>query len=219
MKIEFKAVILDMDGLLLDTEPVYKQAWQYGGKQLGYQLSDQLCDEFSGNSLTAIRQRLFDILGSQFDFERFLTISSDYWYDLIAQHGVQPMPGAQRLLEGLQSHQIDYALATNSPSHIARHCLNHAGLESQFPIRATSDQVKQTKPAPDLYALAMKKLDIPAKQCLCVEDSIPGVQSAHCAGGQTAMISHSKNHQAASHMLDYQFHSLHELVDYFLCLS
>lgn len=219
MNIDFKAVILDMDGLLLDTEPVYKLAWQYGGTQLGYQLSDQLCDEFSGNSLAAIRQRLSDSFGSQFDFERFLTISSDYWYDLIAQQGVQPMPGAERLLELLQSRQIDYALATNSPSHIAKHCLSHAGLESQFPVRATSDQVKQTKPAPDLYALAMQKLETPARDCLCVEDSIPGVQSAHRAGGQTAMISHPQNHRAASHMLDYQFNSLHELVDYFLCIN
>ncbi len=213
MKINFSAMILDMDGLLLDTEPVYKKAWQFGGNTLGFELSDQLCDEFSGNSLHAIERRLIQQFGSQFDFGRFMKISSDHWYERIETHGVRPMPGAERLLRALQNNQISYALATNSPAHIAEHCLQHAGLEQHFIIRATSDEVTQTKPAPDIYHLAMKKLKHPAHQCLCVEDSLPGLQSAHQAGGITAMVSTQTILERSSAFADYQFSSLHDLVD------
>jgi len=212
-KRSFSAIILDMDGLVLDTEPVYQQAWQYGGKQLGYELTDQLCETFSGNSLQAIRQALQQQFGAAFDFERFLQISSQHWYELITNQGVQPMPGALQLLETLQNRQISYALATNSPAHIAEHCLRHAGIETQFSIRVTSDEAEQTKPAPDIYQLAMQKLNTPAQQCLCIEDSLPGIQSAHQAGGITVLISAKQIEENASSQIHYQFSSLSKLAE------
>ncbi len=214
-KISCAAVILDMDGLVLDTEPVYKKAWQYAGNQLEFELSDQLCDTFSGNSLQAIKYSLKQLFGDQFDFEQFLQISSQRWYEMIAEDGVQPMPGAVCLLETLQHSQIAYALATNSPAHIAAHCLQHAGIEQHFSIRVTSDEVVQTKPAPDIYQLAMQKLNTPAHQCLCIEDSIPGIQSAHQAGGITVLVSTKRTMSDTSRLINYQFASLEELVDKF----
>lgn len=214
MKIKFSAIILDMDGLLLNTEPVYKNAWQYGAHKLGFILSDQLCDQFSGNSLHAIKQHLLQQFGAQFDFDQFMHLSSNHWYESIANHGVQAMPGAERLLETLQTNQIAYALATNSPAHIVDHCLQHADLKQQFSIRVTSDEVTQTKPASDIYQLAMKKLNTPAQQCLCVEDSLPGIQSAHKAGGITAMVSTPAILNQASSLVHYQFSSLNALVDF-----
>jgi HAD superfamily hydrolase (TIGR01509 family) len=213
MKNKFSAIILDMDGLLLDTEPVYKDAWQYGAQELGFELSDQLCDAFSGNSLHAIEQHLKQEFGVQFDFSAFMRISSEYWYEMIATLGVQPMPGAVMLLQKLQTKNIAYALATNSPAHIADHCLLHANLENEFPIRATSNEVAQTKPAPDIYQLAMQKLNTPSHQCLCVEDSLPGIQSARQAGGITAMVSRLPVTHNDPGLIDFHFSSLNELVD------
>lgn len=212
---KFSAVILDMDGLLLDTEPVYKSAWQQGAQTLGFKLSDQLCDEFSGNSLQAIEQRLKQLFGAQFDFDTFMRLSSDYWYGMIATHGVKPMPGAHLLLTKLQDNNIAYALATNSPAHIADHCLTHASLENEFSVRVTSNEVAQSKPAPDIYSLAMQKLNTPAHQCLCVEDSLPGIQSAHHAGGITALVSAHLKADSTSNKINYHFTSLTELVDSF----
>ena len=215
MKHHFTAVILDMDGLLLDTEPVYKNAWQHAAHTLGLKLSDQLCDEFSGNSLLAIEERLKQLFGAQFDFDRFMRLSTDHWHELIATHGVQPMPGADLLLKKLQDNNISYALATNSPAHIADHCLVHASLEKEFSIRVTSNEVAQSKPAPDIYLLAMQKLNTPAHQCLCVEDSLPGIQAAHLAGGITAMISINNQPDNRSKLIDYRFTSLSELAQSF----
>lgn len=214
-KTPFSAVILDMDGLVLDTEPVYQKAWQYGGKQLGYELTNQLCETFSGNSLQAIQRSLQLEFGTDFDFDRFIQISSQHWYELIADQGVQPMPGALHLLEMLQNRQINYALATNSPAHIAEHCLQHAGIDAHFSVRVTSDEVEQTKPAPDIYQLAMKKLNAPAHQCLCIEDSLPGIQSAHQAGGITVLISEKQIEKNASNHIHYQFSSLTQLANVF----
>jgi len=213
MKNKFSAIILDMDGLLLDTEPVYKESWQYGAQTLGFKLSDQLCDAFSGNSLHAIEQQLTQQFGVQFDFSAFMRISSDYWYEMIATLGVQPMPGAVMLLQKLQTNNIAYALATNSPAHIADHCLMHANLANEFPIRAPSNEVAQTKPAPDIYQLAMQKLNTPPHQCLCVEDSLPGIQSARQAGGITAMVSRQPVVHTDSSLIDIHFSSLNSLVD------
>lgn len=204
-----------MDGLLLDTEPVYKKSWQYGAQAIGFKLSDQLCDAFSGNSLHAIQQHLIQQFGAQFDFDEFMRLSSDHWYERIASNGVQPMPGADVLLEKLQHNNIAYALATNSPAHIADHCLIHAGLEKEFSIRVTSNEVAQSKPAPDIYQLAMQKLNTPPRQCLCVEDSLPGIQSAHHAGGITALVSTNKQSNSRSKLVNYRFTSLSELADSF----
>ncbi len=202
-------MILDMDGLLLDTEPVYNKAWQYAGSQLGFQLSDQLCNTFSGNSLQAIRQSMGQHFGTEFDFDTFLQMSSEHWYQMIADDGVQPMPGALRLLETLNKKQINYALATNSPAHIAEHCLQHAGLADAFPVRVTSNDVTNTKPAPDIYTLAMQKLNTPACLCLCVEDSLPGIQAAFRAGGVTALVTAPSVLDVT--LADYRFCSLDEL--------
>jgi HAD superfamily hydrolase (TIGR01509 family) len=222
MQHKFTAVILDMDGLLLDTEPIYKKAWQQGAQALGYKLSNQLCDQFSGNSLQAIEQRLKQLFGEQFDFDRFMRLSTDYWYQMIATQSVQPMPGAMLLIKKLQDNNIAYALATNSPADIANYCLKHADLENQFPVRVTSDEVAHSKPAPDIYQLAMHKLNTSPHQCLCVEDSWPGIQAAHDAGGVTVMISaQAQSNQAVEQVFrhnqsfaDYQFSSLEDLLEY-----
>ncbi len=215
MEHNFTAVILDMDGLLLDTEPVYKNAWQHGAQTLGFSLSDQVCDEFSGNSLQAIEQRLKQLFGAPFDFDTFMRLSSDHWREMIATHGVQPMPGADLLLKKLQDNNIAYALATNSPAHIADHCLMHASLAKEFSVRVTSNEVAQSKPAPDIYSLAMQKLNTPAHQCLCVEDSLPGIQSAHHAGGITALVSANLQSHSRSKLINYRYSSLNELADSF----
>lgn len=186
--VEFSAVIFDMDGLVLDTEKTYSIAWQQASAEMGYEFTDEFCLSMSGLHYQDVENRLLNTCGVDFDLKLFNRLSGSYWHQYVSQQGIPVKKGFYNVLAELNAMKIPFCLATNSRLVNALECLKLAGLEDVFSIVVTRDDVKQGKPAPDIFLFAAEILNIAISQCLIVEDSSTGIQAATKAGAISVFI-------------------------------
>jgi beta-phosphoglucomutase len=184
----FRAVILDMDGLALDSESTYCHAWRLAAAESGLELSEEFCHGLFGRHADDVEKALRSVLGEAFEKERFHRSAERHWWAYLQVHGMERMPGLDALLAVLRRHAIPFALATNSDGMYARECLRLSGLESAFPVIVTRDQVPLGKPEPDLFLEAARRLEAPPALCLALEDSETGLAAARAAGTVTVLV-------------------------------
>ena len=178
---KFNAVILDMDGLVLDTEATYICAWRQATELMGYQLADPFWHTLSGLTGDAVQQLIQTECGQDFVSEQFQRMSSACWQRHVQQHGISVKPGFEKLLHLLKQLDLPYCLATNSPRQAALNCLSLAGLSQVFQIILTRDEVAAGKPAPDIFLQAAAVMGVEPGDCLVLEDSPVGVAAAVAA--------------------------------------
>ena len=107
------ALILDMDGLMLDSEPLYKRAWQGAAKELGYELSDAVYLTMVGRSTVDCERQLLEHFGGRFPLPEFHSRWSELWR-LQANTGIATKPGLMELLSFAEQHNLPVAVATSS---------------------------------------------------------------------------------------------------------
>lgn len=178
----YRAVVMDMDGLVLDTESTYCRAWQHAAAELGFVLDDEFFRGLFGRHADDVKGGLADACGESFDLQAFHAAAETHWLAELAASGVARMPGFDRLLDTLRAQGLPYALATNSDEPYASLCLNAAGIASEFPVLVTRDQVHAGKPAPDVFLEAARRLGVAPGECLALEDSPTGLESCASAG-------------------------------------
>ncbi|MGZ8217176.1 HAD family hydrolase [Methylomagnum sp.] len=184
----FHAAILDMDGLVLDSESTYCHAWCRAASDLGIELSEAFCHGLFGRHADDVARAFRAKMGAAFEPERFHRLAERHWRDYLDTHGMDRMPGLEALLAVFRNREIPYALATNSDGIYARQCLRLAGLEAEFPVIVTRDQVPLGKPEPDVFLEAARRLETPSGLCLGVEDSATGLAAARAAGTITVLV-------------------------------
>jgi len=177
-----RAVVFDMDGLMLDTEPIYKRAWQAASAELGHDLEDGFYAQFVGRPNDDCERLLFERFGAQFPLDRFRVRWRELWDADAVANGIQTKPGLPELLALLDARAIPFAIATSSEAAETDFCLRAAGLDGRFPVRVTRDQIAHGKPAPDIYLEAAHRMQTATAQCMALEDSEAGILSASRAG-------------------------------------
>ena len=185
---DFAAVIFDMDGLVLDTEPTYFIAWQQSAKVMGYELSDAFCRSLSGLHYQAVEQKLRTECGADFDLQAFNQLSGVCWREHVNVHGINTRPGFADLLALIVQLQIPYCLATNSSAVNADECLEFAGIADVFSTIISRDDVPCGKPEPDIFLKAASVLAVPISRCLVLEDSHAGIVAASRAGAYSVFV-------------------------------
>ena len=182
------AVIFDMDGLMLDTEPIYKIAWQRAAIECGYPISEELYVDLIGRSRVDGENILRGAFGSPFSLEDFRAACHRCETAAFAEDPPARKPGLDELLALLDSRGVPKAVATSTERMQAAAQLGGLGLLERFNIIATGDEVVNGKPAPDLFLLAAHRLGMEPSQCLVLEDSEAGVIAAHRAGMQVYVV-------------------------------
>ncbi|MDD5033925.1 MAG: HAD family phosphatase [Methylococcaceae bacterium] len=208
---EFRAVIFDMDGLVLDTEPTYASAWRQASAEFGLMLDDEFLHSLFGRHADDVEAALEDRMGGSFDRDRFFDLAARYWWEHLQTRGVAPMPGLLELLTVLDSNHIPYALATNSDAPYARACLCRGGLEGRFPVTVTRDQVAVGKPEPDLFLEAARRLEVFPEHCLVLEDSPTGLIAARRAGAFPVLVLARSAPESVKALAETAFRSLAEV--------
>ena len=192
------AVILDMDGLVLDTEKTYFIAWQKAAEMMGFELTLSFCQSLSGLQFQAVEQKLLNLFGRSFHIDQFMRLNSQFWCQYVQANGIDVKKGFYSLMGVLQRFNIPYCLATNSKQKNALECLTLAVVNDLFPMMVTREQVKSGKPAPDIFMEAAKQLGKGISNCLVAEDSPVGVQAGKSAGAYTVYIPSSQSATACS---------------------
>jgi HAD superfamily hydrolase (TIGR01549 family) len=177
-----KAVIFDMDGLLLDSERPFRDAWLAAIRKRGYEMDEVAYLEVIGRRDADVRDYFLGYFGKDFPFEVMLREIAGTVNALVEIEGYRAKEGAAALASFLRERNIPLMVATSTEQKEARRRLEKAGLLSYFSTITSGDEVKHGKPAPDIFLLAATRLGLPPADCLVLEDSIFGAMAARAAG-------------------------------------
>ncbi len=209
-----RAVIYDMDGLLLDSEPLWQEAEirVFGG--VGISLTREQCMEFMGVPVGEVVARRFrekpwsGRTREQVKDEIIAAVEA-----LVLERG-RPLPGVRESLAYMRRKELACALASSSAMRLIETVLQKFGLNDSFSVVHSAEQEEHGKPHPAVFLTTARKLGIDARECLVLEDSVNGVIAGKAAGMQVIAIpaAHHRNDPRFA-IADLRLRSLEELGD------
>lgn len=178
----FSAVLFDFDGILVDTEWAIYQAWRRVFEAHGQHLPLEIYTRCIGSDFAtwSPKTHLEELTGLAFDWHDLDTRRQGEIMADLTHEG--PMHGAIAVLEKLKSAEIPCAVVSSSSHHWVDGWLEKLGLAAYFKTTVCRGDAPRIKPAPDLYLEAAKRLAILPADCLVIEDSLNGLNSARSAG-------------------------------------
>jgi HAD superfamily hydrolase (TIGR01509 family) len=181
------AVIFDMDGLIFDTEPLYRDAITAAASDGGHDMPLTFYLSTIGLPGEATRALFNERFGKGFDFDGFWMTASMRFYELAASQ-LRLKAGVVELLDLLDDLRLPRAIATSSLHEDVRHHLGAHGLVDRFQTVVAQGDYARGKPNPDPYLKAAERLGVEPALCLALEDSYNGVRAASNAGMMTIMV-------------------------------
>lgn len=182
-----KAVLFDMDGLIFDTESIYKHSWQYAATEQGLNLSDDFYQQFIGVQDPECESLLEKHFQNAIDMSRYKSVRDKHFHHLRSQ-GIAMKPGFEVLFHAIKQRGLLTAIVTSSHLPEVKHNFAKSDYLEQFDLVISAEDVEHGKPSPDCYQLAYHHLGVDAKQCLVLEDSNNGIKAALAAECQAVMI-------------------------------
>jgi HAD superfamily hydrolase (TIGR01509 family) len=181
-----QAVLLDMDGTLVDTEGFWWDVEVEVFADLGHRLDEAWRDVVVGGPMTRSAGYLIDVTGADIALDELTVLLNDRFEKRIVR-GVPLMPGASRLLAELRAHEVPTALVSASHRRIIERVLDSVG-RHHFGLTVAGDEVTRTKPHPEPYLAAAAGFDVDPQRCAVVEDTATGVASAEAAGCRVVAV-------------------------------
>lgn len=175
-------VLFDMDGVVLDTEKLYARFWAEAAHALGYPMTYEQALGMRSLNSAAGQAKLESYFGPGVSRAEMRKKRVELMDAYVAEFGVEAKPGIHELLNYLKGQGICTAIATSSPMPRATAYLGSLGLLDKFDRICSGHDVKQGKPAPDIYLKAAASIGVPPENCLAIEDAPAGILSAHRAG-------------------------------------
>lgn len=182
-KLGINAVIFDLDGLLIDSEPVWNEAYFKFISQKGLPDEPAVSSQFRGMGIREIVRVWQKEYGLQGDVDQLAGEYRDVMYGILLEPGkLVLMDGALDLLKKLKG-KYSLGIATSGHrDHMARKILGILNIEDYFDQVISGDDVTNGKPAPDVYEASAQKLNQRPVNCLAIEDSVNGVLAGKAAG-------------------------------------
>jgi HAD superfamily hydrolase (TIGR01509 family) len=179
------AVIFDCDGTLVDSEPLAWRAWRTAIAPYGYTVTDEDLALCTGTPYVRTHAYLAERVPELPSAEEVWPVLRDELFELIAAE-LRPFEDARAAVDELRARGVPLAVASSSPRERLDRTLEAAGYA--FAVTVAGDEVEHGKPAPDMFLLAARELDVAPERCVVVEDSGPGVAAGVAAGMPTLGI-------------------------------
>lgn len=211
---KFDAVIFDMDGVLIDSEPLWKIAMEQVFAEVGCNLTRKDFQKTVGLRLDEVVEYWFNVIqwkgASVTEVENAIV---DRMVELISENG-EPLVGVVETLDLLRSKKIKVGLATSSYSRLIDTVLSVLNLEEAFSVTHSAEKEKYGKPHPAVYLYVADHLKVRPENCLVIEDSFNGIVSGKAAKMKVVCIPEKTHHPDPRLIIaDYQFNTMKDLVD------
>lgn len=177
-----KAVIFDMDGLMIDSERVTFDGYKIECGKLGLEMTEEFYKQTLGLPLPSVFQKYHSRFGQDFPMEKVLENVHRYMDQLFEQEGVPVKEGVDQLLKYLKANGYRTVLATSSNRGRVDKILGQTGLAAYFDGSICGDEVERGKPDPDVFLKACKKAGVEPEEAIVLEDSEAGIWAAYAAG-------------------------------------
>lgn len=193
-----KGVIFDMDGTMVDNMMVHHRAWQRKLASLGMEWTiEEVMEEIHGINEEIIER----IFGDRFTPEERARIAweKEKEYRDIYVHELQPIPGLLTFLDSLEAEDLPLAIATAAPPENVDLVLDNLHIRDRFKSIIHSKNVSKGKPDPEVYLKSAENLGVPVGDCLVIEDSVVGAQTALNAGCPTIIVTTTHSEDEFKH--------------------
>lgn len=178
---KIKAIIFDLDGTVVDSEPNYYESDRKLFAEYGISVSLEMKNKYVGigsKEMMEDMKKIYDINDSVED----LVNKKNKYYIEIAKDNTVVFPEMLKFLKKLKDNNYPMAIASGSSPEVIDLILSVTNIRHYFDVVLSAEQVKKGKPAPDVFLAAAKQLGMPAENCVVLEDSQYGVEAAKSAG-------------------------------------
>lgn len=174
-----KAVIFDMDGLMIDSERVTFQGYQKVLGEMGLDISEDFYVTLLGRTIPTAKKLFLDVYGHNFDLDKVIPLVHQYMADLFENEGVPLKKGLLPLLQYLKENNYKTIVATSSQRNRVDRILQLTHLEEYFDDSICGDEVEHGKPDPEVFLRSCQKLGVEPHEAIVLEDSEAGIEAAY----------------------------------------
>ena len=178
-----QTVIFDMDGVIVDTEPVHRYAYFQHFSELNIEVSEELFTSFTGNSTRNVFQRVNSIFNLNADVEELILRKRNLFNDAFDhKEDLELLEGVENLIKNLHENGVELILASSASKVTIDRVFRRFGLHPFFSHIVSGEDFPKSKPHPAIFEFAASLSKAPKENCIVIEDSTNGVLAAKSAG-------------------------------------
>lgn len=208
-----KAVLFDMDGVLVDSETYFMQGTYTWLKEKGYRGTFEEVCSIVGTSMKTTYEMLQKMLDYKYSIDEIEQFNTEYFSNNEVDYSTIIMPYSIELMKFLKDNNIKMALCSSSPQKLIDKAVRQCGFDKYLDYIISGDSLKESKPNPEIYLKAASILNVDIKDCFIIEDSKLGIQAGKNAGIKTIALKDERFSQDQS-KADYIFSSLHDIKNF-----
>ncbi|MDD2382059.1 MAG: HAD family phosphatase [Mariniphaga sp.] len=207
-----RAVIFDMDGVIVDSEPIHQECEKKMFDLLGIQVSKEEHNTFMGSTDENMWYKLAKTYNLPIRVDEAIQMKKKLYLEhIMHETTIEPIPGVTELIGCLNRYGYLLALASSSPHNQIGYILSHFKIKHFFHAIVSGEDMKNGKPHPDIFLKAAEYIEISPAECVVIEDSTNGVLAAKNAGMKCIGFLHSNSGSQNLSKADYIIHAFDEL--------
>ncbi|MBQ0116357.1 MAG: HAD-IA family hydrolase [Flavobacterium sp.] len=178
-----QTVIFDMDGVIIDSEPVHKFAYYKHFEEMGISVSEELFSTFTGNSTKNVYQKIKDLFQLDFEVQEMVLRKRSLFYEAFdLKEDLYLIDGVEQLIKSLYDAGFDLILASSAAKTTIDRVFKRFNLDRYFLHKVSGEDFVKSKPDPAIFLHAASLSMHPKSACIVIEDSTNGIKAAFDAG-------------------------------------
>ena len=210
-----KAIIFDMDGVLIDSEPVHLEANKRLMEKLGLKFDKDYYMQFIGSTTEYMWDKMKKDYGIVLSPDELMTISDDFVKEINGDNGYPVMEGASELIHKLHEAGLKLAVASSSGMKRIISSVKKLNVSEEINCVVSGQDLRKPKPEPDIFLKTAEELGVLPEECIVIEDSLNGMKAAKNAGMICVMYENQSLGVQDSSYADYILQSFNGIDDSF----